>query len=281
MFHIHEPGLSRVEIRGRQPEGITLLEMALPADNQELIRHNHASVSRLTREHPLFEPENDYRLVVATGRVAEGASVPRSDHTFVHQAYFHVVGPPGVGAPDQPPEQPAPSQTGITGLSDLRLYVEQTLPPVIPGAGDKLLLPRAFYRGYDVAVKFNVPHAELMYLLARRTHCGGCDRACLDDANVTGTTCSGGLCAATCVASRADCSQPAAPAADNGCDTNLNSNATCGTTCGNVVACTVDKNCVSGVAVTVGRTQNFQGVGVNLFGLVRQGATCDASGSCA
>lgn len=169
LFHISAAGLSEIQILGHAYEGFTLLELALPGDEQAIIRHAQDSLSRLSAEDPLFDPESDYRLVVTTRRTSNGSSGPlQSSLSFVHHAYFHVVGPPGVEAPDQPPDQPAQSQTGVTGLSDLRLYIEQTLPPTIPPAGGKLLLPRAFYRGYDVAVQFNEAYLELLYLTARR-----------------------------------------------------------------------------------------------------------------
>lgn len=169
LLHVQLPGLTKVRVFGQAYEGITLLEVALPADNDELVRHVQSSLSRLKTDDPLFEPENDYRLIVTTKRHADGGpgrpETLTSTTNFVHHVYFHVAGPPGIGAPpDQPPEQTA----GDTGLGDLRLYVEQTLPPTIPAVGDKLLLPRAFYRGYDVAVHFNENYTELMYLLARR-----------------------------------------------------------------------------------------------------------------
>jgi len=169
LLRIQMPGLSLIRILRVPNEGITLLELALPADDDDLVRHAQTSLSRLTKEDPLFEAENDYRLVVTTKRIVSGNDALKSNNTFFHNAYFHVAGPPGVGAPDQPPEQPAAAASGDTGLGDLRLYIEQTLPPTIPAEGGKLLLPRAFYRGFDVAVQFNEPHAELLYLTARRT----------------------------------------------------------------------------------------------------------------
>jgi hypothetical protein len=179
---VEENGLIQVEAAdlGRiflfNPFGgdFTLLEMTVPGREGEIIRHTIDSLVHLTKEDPLFEPENDYRLVVTTLRkdlAAAGSShgaVLNHDTTFIHHAYFHVVGPPGVEAPDQPPP-PNPDSVGETGLGDLRLYVEQTLPRTIPVGGGKLLLPRAYYRGYDVAAKLNEPHCELMYLRARRS----------------------------------------------------------------------------------------------------------------
>jgi hypothetical protein len=171
IVRIHADDIREIVITRHASVGVLLLELALPGDNQGLIRHTQSSLSQLAAGDPLFEPENHYRLVVTTTRddVALGSSsdILDNSNTFVHHAHFHVAGPPGVGAPDSPPEQTAGTQAGLS-LSDLRLYIEQTLPPTIPREGDKLLLPRAFYRGYDVAVKFNESYGELLYLRARR-----------------------------------------------------------------------------------------------------------------
>lgn len=148
-------------------------------------------------------------------------------------------------------------------------------------------------------------------------HCGACDRACLDDANVTSTTCGAGVCSAVCAAGRADCTQPAAPGADDGCETVLDTDAACGTNCGNVVACGATQGCISGVCVNdnlitnstfeagfapwaasfggtmsatteeahsglqsgkvSARTGTYQGAFFNLTGIVTQGATYSVS----
>lgn len=50
-------------------------------------------------------------------------------------------------------------------------------------------------------------------------NCGACGRAC-STANATSTSCSGGGCAPSCAAPWSDCSHPAAPGADDGCETN-------------------------------------------------------------
>jgi hypothetical protein len=49
--------------------------------------------------------------------------------------------------------------------------------------------------------------------------CGSCTRAC-SSTNTTATTCSSGLCTPSCGYPFADCSRPASPAADDGCETN-------------------------------------------------------------
>ena len=171
LVRIHATDIREIVIGFHASVGVLLLELALPGDDEGLIRHTQSSLSQLTADDPLFEPENHYRLIVTTTRedVALGSSGAVLDHsnTFVHHIHFHVAGPPGIGAPDLPPEQTAGEQAGLS-LSDLRLYIEQTLPPTIPAAGEKLLLPRAFYRGYDVAVKFNESYGELLYLRSRR-----------------------------------------------------------------------------------------------------------------
>jgi hypothetical protein len=70
-------------------------------------------------------------------------------------------------------------------------------------------------------------------------NCGGCGRAC-SASNVNARSCASGLCNSTCATGFGNCSQPAAPSADNGCetDTRLNGNCgACGVTC-NSTSCT-------------------------------------------
>jgi hypothetical protein len=50
-------------------------------------------------------------------------------------------------------------------------------------------------------------------------HCGDCTRACAST-NVAARSCASGVCRPTCNAPFSDCTQPGAPAADNGCETN-------------------------------------------------------------
>lgn len=50
-------------------------------------------------------------------------------------------------------------------------------------------------------------------------HCGGCNRPCAA-AQVATRACANGLCTPSCSPGWADCSRPAAPAADDGCETN-------------------------------------------------------------
>lgn len=59
-------------------------------------------------------------------------------------------------------------------------------------------------------------------------NCGACGRAC-SSANGYGASCSQGLCSLSCYYPWGDCNHPAAPAADDGCETNLSSDpANCG-----------------------------------------------------
>lgn len=53
-------------------------------------------------------------------------------------------------------------------------------------------------------------------------HCGECGRACSNDGVVT-RSCTGGLCDSICDPSFGNCGQPAAPLADDGCETDLTS----------------------------------------------------------
>jgi hypothetical protein len=64
-------------------------------------------------------------------------------------------------------------------------------------------------------------------------HCGQCDRGC-SDTNTAALSCAAGLCNSTCSAGFSNCTQPAAPATDNGCELPTATDpANCGA-CGNI-----------------------------------------------
>ena len=102
------------------------------------------------------------------------------------------------------------------------------------------------------------------------TDCGACGRACAAT-NVAGTaTCNGTACNSTCNAGYGNCSLPAAPAPDDGCESNLNTcvgTPCCGTLCGkhdngvggNYVDCN-NKLGVSGNAGTYNKTMLTEAV---------------------
>jgi hypothetical protein len=61
-------------------------------------------------------------------------------------------------------------------------------------------------------------------------NCGSCGHACSGQ-NTTKLACTDGACEPACAAHYGDCKTPAAPAADDGCETNLTAQTSCGT-CG-------------------------------------------------
>lgn len=69
-------------------------------------------------------------------------------------------------------------------------------------------------------------------------NCGACKRAC-SSTGVAAKVCSGGVCTSTCVPGKGNCAQPAAPAADDGCETSTASNnqdcGGCGNACANAM----------------------------------------------
>jgi hypothetical protein len=84
------------------------------------------------------------------------------------------------------------------------------------------------------------------------SHCGDCGRAC-SSAQVAELACTGGLCTSSCTGSRGNCNQPAAPAADDGCETDLDTSVDhcggCGNSCyGDAVE---QADCVDGACVII------------------------------
>ncbi|MBI2394446.1 MAG: hypothetical protein HYV09_33050 [Deltaproteobacteria bacterium] len=57
--------------------------------------------------------------------------------------------------------------------------------------------------------------------------CGACDRPC-STANVAAAVCAAGLCTSACSTGFGNCTTPAAPAADDGCETRLDTLTNCG-----------------------------------------------------
>ncbi len=88
-------------------------------------------------------------------------------------------------------------------------------------------------------------------LLTNPDHCGACGRAC-SGAGALARACAGGLCAPTCTTGFGDCSAPAAPGLDNGCETPLGTDVdNCGA-CGRVCSSTgvAARSCNSGVCTS-------------------------------
>lgn len=113
-------------------------------------------------------------------------------------------------------------------------------------------------------------------------NCGGCARACVaaGTANVAAAKCSGSVCKPTCAAGFADCSEPAAPAADDGCETNIHTVAHCGT-CGNACSLTqATAACATGTCTIASCNSGF----VDCNAKAADGCECaklaDANGGC-
>ena len=149
---------------------------------QEMIQRIADEFARWgNREGDVLPPWSSLRLRVTTtvdvrahSPLNSGFSGTRS---LTQCAYFRTQGPPGLAAYDLPQNHPlslAPPSGGTSapafksGLEDLTTYVRQTIPPTVPAAGDKPLMPRPVYRGYDVGVLFNETYVDLMYALAAR-----------------------------------------------------------------------------------------------------------------
>lgn len=88
------------------------------------------------------------------------------------------------------------------------------------------------------------------------SHCGACNRACSTLGTQT-LSCSGGVCTSSCTGTLGNCSQPGAPAADDGCETDLASDPTSCGGCGRACA----TNNVASLSCSAGKCDSFCDVG--------------------
>jgi hypothetical protein len=121
-------------------------------------------------------------------------------------------------------------------------------------------------------------------------HCGACGRAC-STTNVAALSCSGSTCNSTCAAGYANCSQPTAPTADDGCET-VQDGTHCGSACGGcsdgqacesagVCECTSNGQCDDGHCNGSHHCTNFTGSTTCQFGETytnSNGGKCQCNG---
>jgi hypothetical protein len=118
----------------------------------------------------VLQPYSFYRLRVKTAAdlrfTDKGAGAP-NPQIFDEYAYFRTGGPPGLAALSTPIGFHQPEFK--SGLEDLRLYVDQTVPRST-GADSKPILPRPVYRAYDVGITFkaSTTYLEQVYRMSRR-----------------------------------------------------------------------------------------------------------------
>jgi hypothetical protein len=99
--------------------------------------------------------------------------------------------------------------------------------------------------------------------------CGACGRAC-NSASVSTPQCKNGLCTSACVAGRGNCNKPIAPAADDGCETDLNDVTHC-------ASCTTVCNLPNATPACPAGSCTVQSCGANFFncnGLNPDGCEC-------
>ena len=149
-------------------------------ERKRMADHLQKETRRWEQPGNVLEPNKTYRLRVKTRIEAIGEAELAGYEETLEQteiAYFRTGGPPAVpavrdnGSPMEGYSVPIghsnPSQFS-SGLSDLRAYVEQTVPVTVPDGGGAALQPRPVYRAYDIGVQFNEDYVELMYRQALR-----------------------------------------------------------------------------------------------------------------
>jgi hypothetical protein len=157
------------------------LDQADRIRREEMLRHIVDELVRWEAEDEVLAPWTRYRLKIVTSLEVQDFphnAAFNTTRTITQCAYFRTEGPPGLAAYSVPlghPQQNAGVPAGPgdppqfdSGLQYLARYVEQTVPPTVPAAGEKPPLPRPVYRAYDVRVLFNENYVESMYGLAGR-----------------------------------------------------------------------------------------------------------------
>jgi hypothetical protein len=169
----------------KRPAPGSASESAIAAYDQ----HLRDALDTWSAQGNVLEPWRNYRLKVVTTVESKDSSGKDQTQTQVQLAYFQTQGPPGLANLSLPVGAASASELtlvdsngntiGVDGspssqpvlksdLNSLAPYVEQTVPPTVPAAGERPQLPRPVYRGYDVGVKFNEDYVDLLYRLGRR-----------------------------------------------------------------------------------------------------------------
>lgn len=112
----------------------------------------------------VFEPEKNYKAVVEVSGEAEGLGELEGWSTTLsdsREISFCTVLPPGLGNVDSRSNQ-------ATGLEDLALYVEHTIPFTQAAKNQLPVLTKPVFCGYDVTIVFNNNYVDQMYQAAGR-----------------------------------------------------------------------------------------------------------------
>ncbi len=166
------------------------------AERDRLAQHMVEEIAHWQQTDSVLEPDRDYRLRIVTTVEAFGEEElegwePSPNPLIQTQfAFFHTQGPPGLtnlslpagiansqdnsmraadGSLIQVDGTPAQRSVLVSELNSLTPYVQQTVPPTVPSAGQNPPLPRPVYRAYDTGVQFNENYVELMYKAYKRS----------------------------------------------------------------------------------------------------------------
>lgn len=137
---------------------------------ETMAQHLIDETARWQAEGFVLEPHAAYRIRLVT--TLETRDFPH-DPAFnkireqTEFAFFRTSGPPGIANLSRPLIAQS-ADDFESGLEDLVRYVEQTVPPTVPGPGDKPPLPRPVFRAYDTGVRFNEDYVDLLYRISGR-----------------------------------------------------------------------------------------------------------------
>jgi hypothetical protein len=150
-------------------------------EQQEVLRHLIDEMAVWDTQGQILPPWSDLRLRITTTVEVDALSPLSSSfsgpRTLTQCAYFRTQGPPALARYSLPEGHPLPTTPPAggtsapafsSGLEDLTVYAQQTVPPTVPRTGDKPRLPRPVYRSYDVGVLFNETYVDQLYAAVNR-----------------------------------------------------------------------------------------------------------------
>jgi hypothetical protein len=164
---------------------------------------------------------------------------------------------------------PAPDMASMAGTCrdvdcPFNQHCDLVLDRCVPGCKSSTECAQLATGDGGVAANTTCCKGQCVDPLNDKMHCGACGHGC-STANVASVACMAGVCQPACLGGFANCGAPAAPAADDGCETNLAASGQklCNGSCVPLASCCAATDCTAAPAPAACQ------VGI-----------CESSGSC-